>query len=294
MDDEPAPGISDEARGLRHETALDDAPPAVEGGAIAGRAADFEGLPLVGVRVEAAASGDEGSLDALPVLTDGEGRFCLEGLVAPAYDLRFQMGTVKARVLCVPAGTTDLAVRLARPQGLVVDARVRPGEAPPDVLHLVLERQGQAGWVREHVGRSLRKRLLLWNLRPGTYRLLVWGPPWLPVRAEGLEVTADAEAPDVVLDLAAPGARLGGRLLGPDGEGASGWITWRRTDAVDPLPAPLRSIAVSDRGTWRIDGLEPGSYTLSALTAAGQVAQAAGVVVGPPPAAPDGLLLHAR
>ena len=90
---------------------------------IAGHAVDFEGLPLVGVRVEAAESGNEASLDALPVLTDGDGAFRLEGLVGNAYDLRLAMGTVKARVLGVPVGKQDLAVRLARPQGFVVDAR---------------------------------------------------------------------------------------------------------------------------------------------------------------------------
>ena len=43
--------------------ALDDSPPPIEGGVIAGHAVDFEGLPLVGVRVEAAESGNEASLD---------------------------------------------------------------------------------------------------------------------------------------------------------------------------------------------------------------------------------------
>ncbi|MGE0193117.1 MAG: carboxypeptidase-like regulatory domain-containing protein [Planctomycetota bacterium] len=251
--------------------ALDDSPPPVEGGVIAGRAQDFEGLPLVGVRVEAAASGDESSLDALPVLTDGEGAFRLEGLVAHAYDLRFAMGTVKARVLGVPIGKEDLAVRLARPQGFVVDARVRPGDTPPEVLHLQLERRGKDGWVREHVGRSLRKRLLLWNLRPGTYRLFAWAPPWRPVLVEGIDVKDLEAARDVVLDLAARGERLAGTLLGPDGQPASGELTWRRDDGGVDLPLPFRSVSVGDDGRWRVEGLMPGRYVVSAVTDGGHV-----------------------
>ncbi len=257
------------------ERSLDDSPPPIEGGVIAGRAEDFEGLPLVGVRVEAAASGDERSLDALPVMTDGEGAFRLEGLVAPRYDLRFAMGTVKARVLDVPVGRLDLTVRLARPQGFVVDARVRVGESPPDVLHLVLERHGREGFVREHVGRSLRKRLLLWNLRPGTYRLLAWGPPYRPVVVDAIDVRDGEPAREVVLDLAARGSRIEGRLLGPDDRPTGGWLTWREEAEGDPLPPPLRSLAVDDDGTWRIDGLPPARYVVSAATCDGALASEA-------------------
>ena len=274
MDDERTLEGAADAPGATPDGGPDDLPPAIEGGVIAGRALDFEGLPLVGVRVEAAASGDEGSLDALPVLSDGEGRFRLEGLVATSYDVRLAMGTVKARVLGVAVGTADLAVRLARPQGLVVDARVRPGALPPDVLHLVLERQGKEGWVREHVGRSLRKRLLLWNLRPGTYRLLAWAPPWQAVRAEGLPVREGAPAPDVVLDLAGAGARLSGTLCDAQGRPCAGWLTWRREDGPEDLPAPLRSVAVPEQGAWRITGLTPGRYRIAAVTRSGALAGA--------------------
>ena len=251
--------------------ALDDSPPPIEGGVIAGHAVDFEGLPLVGVRVEAAESGNEASLDALPVLTDGDGAFRLEGLVGNAYDLRLAMGTVKARVLGVPVGKQDLAVRLARPRGFVVDARVRPGDLPPDVLHLQLERKGKEGWVREHVGRSLRKRLLLWNLRPGSYRLLAWAPPWRPVLVEDIAVKDLEAAHDVVLDLSARGESLSGQLLDAAGNPTSGELTWRREDGGADLPIPFRSLSVAENGQWRIEGLLPGRYVVSAVTDGGDV-----------------------
>ena len=101
---------------------LDDLsrPPEVEGASIAGRVTDFQGEPLVGVRVEAADSGGA-DLDLLPVLSDGNGHFEVDGLAeGTRYDLRFRIGTVKARTLAVPVGTDQLLVKLARPQGILL------------------------------------------------------------------------------------------------------------------------------------------------------------------------------
>ena len=160
----------------------DQSPPFVEGGRIAGRVTDFEGHALVGVRVEVAEAGG-GDLDLLPTMTDGEGAFVLEGLGEGRYDLRFVVGTVKARALNVPVGTEDVAIRLARPQGILLVVRTLEGEDPPGMLHVKLEREGKAGWLCEYEGRHLTTRCLLWRIRPATYRITVWGGGWL---AEGI------------------------------------------------------------------------------------------------------------
>ena len=68
---------------------------------------DFEGIPLVGVRVEAAERGGA-DLDLLPrARRDGDGRLSVVKGLAPEgrYDLRFTLGRVVARTLAVPAGT---------------------------------------------------------------------------------------------------------------------------------------------------------------------------------------------
>ena len=103
----------------------DELPPEVEGGSIAGSVTDFDGVPLVGVRVEAAVSGGA-DLDLLPVLTDGDGQFALSGLAEGRYDLRFVLGQVRARTLAVPTGTDQLRISLARPQGILLKIKTPP------------------------------------------------------------------------------------------------------------------------------------------------------------------------
>ena len=246
----------------------DDQPLDFGGSVIAGRIIDRREDPLVGVRVEAAVSGDEASLDALPVMSDGDGCFRLDGLVDGAYDVRFQLGNVKARVVDVPVGKTDLVVRMARPQGLVLDARCAPGQTLPPQLHLLVERRTKWGWRREHVGRSIRRRVRLWNLRPGTYRVAVWGPPYLPVAAEDVEVVAGEPAPDVPIFLSAEGCVLRGELRCQRGGDAdvptAGWISWRPLGDQIALPPTECTRVVDALGAFHVHGLEPGPYLVSA------------------------------
>jgi hypothetical protein len=246
--------------------AADHAPPAVEGGEISGRVTDFEGVPLVGVRVEAAATGG-GDLDLLPELTDGDGRFALGGLAEGRYDLRFSLGRVAARTLGIPTGTADLAVKLARPQGILLVVRGAPGEAPPALLHVVLDRHGPNGPVREHAGRHLQSRLLLWSIRPGTYDLTVWGGPYLPVCARGIRVEERKPAPQVDVLLAARGAVVEG--VAPPGA----LVCWRRLDRPGPWPRRDATTTADDEGAFRIQGLPAGRYRIAAGRADGALAE---------------------
>jgi hypothetical protein len=198
----------------------------------------------------------------LPTLSDGDGRFLLEGLEAGPYDLRFQIGKVAARTLAVPAGTTDLKVRLARPQGILLVAKVSPGEEPPSVLHVVLERRTKQGSIREHMGRHLVTRLLLWSIRPGTYRITAWGGPYLPVTAEGVVVRDARPAPEVQVLLGARGAEVRGRVTGQVAEAV--FVAWRRIDAAQPWPRQTCSTRTDEDGRFRIQGLPAGIYRLSA------------------------------
>jgi hypothetical protein len=230
---------------------------------IDGRVTDFDGLPLVGVRVEAASSAG-GDLDLLPTMTDGDGRFRLDGLADGAYDLRFALGRVAARTLAVPSGTSGLAVKLARPQGLLLV--VKTEEAPPATLHVVLERRRGDGLVREYVGRHLQTRLLLWSIRPGTYRLTVWGGPYLPVVVDGVVIADGRPAPEVQV-------RLGPRGGTVEGRGRPGArVAWRRLDGPAPWPPALASTLPDADGLFRLRGLPAGRYRITAGTPEGPLA----------------------
>jgi hypothetical protein len=255
-----------------------DTPPPVEGQAIQGRVTDFEGVPLVGVRVEAAATGG-GDLDLLPVLSDGDGCFRLEGLADGHYDLRFSLGQVRARVLRVPAGTEDLKARLARPQGLLLVVKTSQGRPPPGVLHVALDRHGPEGPVREHTGRHLAKRLLLWSLRPGTYSLTAWGGPYLPVRAHGIEVEAGAPAPEVPVLLDVEGGRLLGTLADANGAPvADALVAWRPLDGEGPWSLRDRSLETDAQGRFTVQGLPVGRVRVIAGPPSGPFASAEVVI----------------
>ena len=243
----------------------DALPPPVEGGCIRGRVTDFDGHPLVGVRVESAASGGA-DLDLLPVMTDGEGGFRLEGLEeGSSYDLRFEVGRVRARTLSVPVGTDGLQVQLARPQGLLLVVKTEGDDPPPDVLHVRLEREGKDGPIREYEGRHLTLRMLLWSIRPGTYTVTVWGGGYVPVQAPGVEVREGRPAPEVELLLSVRGSVIRGRVR--DAAGApcpEALVAWR------PLGGPLLrsrrecTADADDEGAFRLTGLPAGRYLVSA------------------------------
>jgi len=241
-----------------------DLPPEIEGESISGVVTDFQGLPLVGVRVEVADSGGA-DLDLLPVLTDGAGGFEVSGLAeGMRYDLRFRMGTVKARTLAVPVGTDQLQVKLARPQGILLVVKTEGGAAGPDVTYVVLRREGPKGPVREYFGRTLRQRLLLWSIRPGLYTVTVWGGSYLPVEANGVLVKQGESAPEVQVLLSAKGGAVGGEVTNADGAACDALVSWRRLDVPGHVPRHLTTAATAEGGSFLFRGLPEGRYRVSA------------------------------
>lgn len=256
-----------------HDTpSAHDSEPAfsMDGGVISGVVTDVEGVPLVGVRVETAGSGGA-ELEMLPVLTDGDGRFAVEGLGGGRYDLRFALGTVSARVLAVPVGTDQLSVRLARPQGILVLIRTPPGAEALGMCHIVLERQASDGWRRDHCARTVKSRLLLWSIRPGRYRVTAWASPYLPVRAEQIDVVEGQPAPAVELALVALGGAIGGRVTGDPAAGAPTLISWRHLDGQELVPLHVTTQEVQPDGTFSLRGLQPGRHRVTALAADGRL-----------------------
>jgi 5-hydroxyisourate hydrolase-like protein (transthyretin family) len=242
-----------------------DRPVRLDGGVISGLVTDFSKIPLAGVRVEAASSAGA-DLDMLPVLTDGDGRFAVEGLAPGRYDLRFSLGQVRSRVLAVPVGTDQLRVRLARPQGILLVMRHGPDEPRPGTYHILLERTTPEGLVREHCGRVLKSRLLLWSIRPGRYDVTVWGGPYLPVRVRGVDVREGEPAPEVEVALAARGAEVEGVLRAASGEARAGLIAWRRLDAESHAPRHVTTQSTDEDGRYALRGLPAGRYRLTACS----------------------------
>ena len=255
---------------------LDDLsrPPEVEGGTIAGIVTDFQGEPLVGVRVEATETGGA-DLDLLPVLTDGGGRFTVDGLAeTKRYDLRFALGTVKARTLAVPVGTNQLQVKLARPQGILLVVNMDEGEPVPDVTYVVLHRRGPKGPICEYFGRTLRQRLLLWSIRPSAYTVTVWGGPYLPVQADGITVQEGVPAPEVQVLLSVKGGTISGQVTDASGNPAPALVAWRRLDRPGHAPRHMTTQGTSPDGTYSLRGLPTGRYRVSAWSQAAGVAEA--------------------
>lgn len=240
-----------------------DRPPTVEGQSISGVVTDFDGVPLVGVCVEVAASGG-GDLDLLPVLTDGAGRYSVEGLAAGRYDMRYVLGRVKARTLAVPTGTDQLRVKLARPQGIVLVTRTPPDLTPPDVVNFTLARHAQKGALREHVGRTLKRSVLLWSIRPGRYTVTAWGGPFLPVAVKDVDVREGEPAPEVEIVFSVTGGALEGIAVDAAGNGVRALIGWRRLDGTTHVPYHLRSFPSTPSGHFAVRGLPGGRYRLNA------------------------------
>ncbi len=240
-----------------------DRPPMVEGQSISGVVTDFEGVPLVGVRVEVAASGGS-DLDLLPVLTDGEGRYSVEGLAAGRYDMRYVLGRVKARTLAVPTGTDQLRVKLARPQGILLVTRTPPELTPPDVVYFTLTRHAPNGAVREHVGRTLKRSVLLWSIRPGRYTVTAWGGPYLPIAVKDVDVREGEPAPEVEVVFSVTGGAIEGSVLNAAGDGVPALIGWRRLDGRTHVPRHLRSLRTAPSGQFAVRGLPGGRYRVNA------------------------------
>ena len=250
-----------------------DRPPTVEGHCISGVVTDFDGVPLVGVRVEVAASGG-GDLDLLPVLTDGEGRYSVEGLAAGRYDMRYVLGRVKARTLAVPTGTDQLRVKLARPQGILLVTRTPPDAAPPDVVYFTLTRHSPKGAVREHVGRTLKRSMLLWSIRPGRYTVTAWGGPYLPVAVKDVDVREGEPAPEVEVVFSVTGGALEGAVVGGDDKGVAALIGWRRLDGDIHVPHHLRSFPTGPDGKFAVRGLPGGRYRVNAFVQGQRIVEA--------------------
>lgn len=123
----------------------------------------------------------------------------------------------------------------------------------------------KGGVKREHFGRTLQRRLLLWSIRPGRYTLTAWGGPYLPIRVPGIDVVEGQPAPQVEVVFAAKGGVANVAVTAVDGSPTPALVSWRRLDAPGHVPRQLTTHPTDDAGVCVHRGLPAGRYRFSAF-----------------------------
>lgn len=238
------------------------------GAAISGTVVDDRGSPVEGAEVSFDSWSTRGELkpwelETNAVKSDADGRFLLVDR-APGEKLDLSVwhpDFIAAEVRGVVVPREDVLVELegaARVAGRVVDPAGRPVAGAR--VSARYEVQGGGTFSSESGESDAEGRFELPHLGPRRVELLA--------RAEGfrtLEVWLDLEPGETVEDLVlrlAPGALIEGRVLDPWGEPADGV----RIVGQGLGRSSLRHTGRTDStGRFRLDGLDPGPFTLSAI-----------------------------
>jgi large repetitive protein len=257
-----------------------------KGGSIEGIVRDgATGAPAPAATVEARLEGARGmgivwerGAGVVRTRTDAQGRFRLEGLAAGLHTLAarapgltgLRRGVAvgkRTELYLFPGGGLDGSVRgpdgaAIAGAGVAVESAIPFGPRSTTDVE-VTDARGHYAFV---------------GLEAGLYRIIArhpdFAPSWTTVTVErGDDASAD-------LTLAAPAAIVG-RLLGAAERPVAGRVTIAEADGIAP-PVSIAPTLAADAGAdgrFRLDGVPPGSYVLSA-TAPGYGARRAEIVVG--------------
>jgi protocatechuate 3,4-dioxygenase beta subunit len=124
---------------------------------------------------------------------------------------------------------------------------------------------------------------VLEGIKPGNTQVVVNAPGYTTARVPNIEVEDGKTVPDIEVDVEA-GAKLTGRVTGPDGSAIAG-VSVRNDPMAGGAARVMRfdnndSSAVTDpNGEYTIDSLEPGEKTIS-FTRSGYIAQQKTVTIG--------------
>ncbi|HVS17286.1 MAG TPA: carboxypeptidase-like regulatory domain-containing protein, partial [Planctomycetota bacterium] len=240
----------------------------------------------------------------------GDGSFEFEGLTAGEY--RFQIGEGRLRgerldgevrmsveVPDQPEVVLDLELPSGRVGGAVVDdvtgepiqsayVSLRALDAPQPTGFLGGMMRGQANTEREWTGED--GKFVFERLEAGRYRLES-GPPrwggnrdaWAPI--EPLEIALrEGERMDRLTLRLEPALGLEGSVVGPDGQPVSGARLFARRGEQDSfMTANARS---DEAGAFKLRGLSPGAWTVSAQADGFSPAEVRDVEVGKGPGEP--------
>ncbi|MDY7226712.1 carboxypeptidase regulatory-like domain-containing protein [Hyalangium rubrum] len=239
---------------------------------LAGRVVDSRSAPLPGALVSVrtaaraypAVFGDPMGYEAL---TDGEGRFTVEGLEPGTYDITaHQMGLAPARLKDIAAGRKDLTLILAEGTKLVGSVRDAASGAP--ISSFSVSVMLKVGPLQRESFTQLsfidaQGHYALAGLPIGSYVVQVAAPGYAPAEAP-VEVPDGASSP-VRADFAlSRGARLTGRVVEADDSQRP--IAQARVSVEGTLDTGALSVrfdALSDtKGDFAIDGLPPQEVSL--------------------------------
>lgn len=234
---------------------------------VVGTVSDGEGRPVAGASVEALPPGGGERVRTAPhslAMTDALGRFDLVAAAAgPARVVAKHDGLSDEREVVLAPGTTTVDLRLDLPDGLWLRGRIVDPDGrtvPRAGLSMICVERCEGGGFSSSSG--VEGEFLVADLVPGVYRVEAAYPGFAAARRDGVDLTrGPVDGLELVLR---HGGRIEGALSGADPAVlAATSVTAVGAEGDRPFAG-----VIDHRGHYRIDGLAPGRWRVTAASPA--------------------------
>jgi hypothetical protein len=234
---------------------------------VVGTVSDGEGRPVAGASVEALPPGGGERVRAAPhsvAMTDALGRFDLVAeATGPARVVATHQGLRDEREVVLTPGTTTVDLRLDLPDGLWLRGRIVDPEGrtvPRAGLSVICVERCEGGGFSSSSG--VEGEFLVADLVPGIYRVQATYPGFAAARRDGVDLTrGPVDGLELVL-------RRGGRIEGALSGADQAVLAATSVTAVGAEAGPSFTGVIDHRGHYRIDGLAPGRWLVTAASPA--------------------------